>query len=88
MVGRLVWLKWRLLVNGVRADRQRAFGLPIVTIGVTAIGFWLASRYGQAAGDMPDAAAGEFTLWVMLVVWLAWTMMLSRISLWIRFVSL
>ena len=73
MVGRLVWLKWRLLVNGVRADRQRAFGLPIVTIGVTAIGFWLASRYGQAAGDMPDAAAGEFTLWVMLVVWLAWT---------------
>ena len=73
MVGRLVWLKWRLLVNGVRADRQRAFGLPIVTIGVTAIGFWLASRYGQTAGDMPDAAAGEFTLWVMLVVWLAWT---------------
>ncbi len=38
MVGRLVWLKWRLLVNGVRADRQRAFGLPIVTIGVAAIG--------------------------------------------------
>ncbi|MDR9451700.1 MAG: hypothetical protein RI637_10825 [Acidimicrobiia bacterium] len=73
MVGRLVWLKWRLLVNGVRADRQRAFGLPIVTIGVTGIGFWLASRYGQAAGEMPDAAAGEFTLWVMLVVWLAWT---------------
>ncbi len=73
MVGRLVWLKWRLLVNGVRADRQRAFGLPIVTIGVTAIGFWLASKYGEAAGDMSEAAAGAFTLWVMLVVWLAWT---------------
>ncbi len=73
MVGRLVWLKWRLLVNGVRADRQRAFGLPIVTIGVTAIGFWLATRFGQTAGEMADSAAGEFTLWVMLVVWLGWT---------------
>ena len=72
MVGRLVWLKWRLLVNGVRADRQRAFGLPVVTIGVAAIGFWLAGRYGSAAGEMSARAAGEFTLWVMLVVWLAW----------------
>ena len=73
MVGRLVWLKWRLLVNGVRADRQRAFGLPIVTIGVAAIGFWLAGRYGNTAGDMTAEAAGEFTLWVMLVAWLVWT---------------
>ena len=73
MVGRLVWLKWRLLVNGVRADRQRAFGLPVVTIGVTAIGFWLANRYGQTAGDMSAEAAGEFTLWVMLIAWLTWT---------------
>ena len=73
MVGRLVWLKWRLLVNGVRADRQRAFGLPIVTIGVAAIGFWLAGKYGRTAGDMPAEAAGEFTLWVMLVAWLTWT---------------
>jgi ABC-2 type transport system permease protein len=73
MVGRLVWLKWRLLVNGVRADRQRAFGLPIVTIGVAAIGFWLANRFGISAGEMTDRAAGDFTLWVMLVVWLAWT---------------
>ncbi len=73
MVGRLVWLKWRLLVNGVRADRQRAFGLPIVTIGVTAIGLWLAGRYGQTARDMDASAAGEFTLWVMLILWMAWT---------------
>jgi ABC-2 type transport system permease protein len=73
MVGRLVWLKWRLLVNGVRADRQRAFGLPVVTIGVAAIGFWLAGSYGSTAGEMTESAAGEFTLWVMLVVWLAWT---------------
>ncbi len=73
MVGRLVWLKWRLLVNGVRADRQRAFGLPVVTIGVTAIGFWLAARYGGTAGDMSEQAAGEFTLWVMLIAWLTWT---------------
>lgn len=73
MVGRLVWLKWRLLVNGVRADRQRAFGLPIVTVGVTAIGFWLAGKYGRTAGEMSAEAAGEFTLWVMLVAWLTWT---------------
>ena len=73
MVGRLVWLKWRLLVNGVRADRQRAFGLPVVTIGVAAIGFWLAGSYGRTAGEMTESAAGQFTLWVMLVVWLAWT---------------
>lgn len=73
MVGRLVWLKWRLLVNGVRADRQRAFGLPIVTIGVTAIGIWLSGRFARTAGDMDPAAAGEFTLWVMLIAWMAWT---------------
>ena len=73
MVGRLVWLKWRLLVNGVRADRQRAFGLPVVTIGVTAIGFWLAGRYGRTAAGMPAESAGEFTLWVMLIAWLTWT---------------
>ncbi len=72
MAGRLIWLKWRLLVNGVRADRQRAFGLPIVTMGVTAVGIWLADRYARTAADMNAVATGEFTLWVMVIAWLAW----------------
>ena len=32
MAKRLVWLKWRLLINGVKNDRQRAIGLPLVLI--------------------------------------------------------
>lgn len=75
MVGRLVWLKWRLLANGLRADRQRAVGFPVVALFVVAIGLWLADLYRSAGAELTPDAVAEYSLWVMLVAWLAWAVL-------------
>jgi ABC-2 type transport system permease protein len=69
---RLIWLKWRLLVNGVRHDRQRAVGLPLLALVVLGGGWWAATTYREQALGLPPVAAGEFSLWVMTLGWLVW----------------
>ncbi len=73
MAQRLVWLKWRLLINGVKHDRQRAIGLPLVVILIVGGGWTLAQRYWSSAGDLGGTAHGEFTIWVAVLMWILWT---------------
>ena len=73
MARRLVWLKWRLLVNGVRHDRQRAIGLPLVLTLIIWGGWTLSRGYGSAADDLVGAARGEYSIWVVALLWILWT---------------
>lgn len=73
MVGRLVWLKWRLLVNGLRHDRQRRVGLPILIVLIAFGAWWLSLRYLSTAATLSDGALGEFAMWGALIAWLAWS---------------
>lgn len=73
MAQRLVWLKWRLLINGVTSDRQRAIGLPLVLILIIGGGWSLATRYLATGRDLDTAALGEFSIWVIVVMWILWT---------------
>jgi len=73
LVNRLVWLKWRLLVNGVRHDRQRAIGLPLVMILIIGGGWMLSRGYWSAAGDLEIVARGEYSIWVAALMWVLWT---------------
>ncbi len=72
MVGQLVVLKWRLLVNGVRRDLQRAVGLPLLTL-VLAVSSWLlAAGYRRAALPLTAAEQADLSLWVMTVAFIVW----------------
>ncbi|NIA24806.1 MAG: hypothetical protein GWP04_04490 [Gammaproteobacteria bacterium] len=72
MVNRLVWLKWRLLVNGLKRDRQRAVGFPLVVLLIIWISFWLSQQFLDAALSLSSEARAEFTYWAALITWLAW----------------
>lgn len=72
MVGQLVWLKWRLLRNGLRADRQRRIGLPLVLALLLWGGQELVVRYRAAAAGLSEAAAGDLAIWAAVAVWLGW----------------
>ncbi|NNC40280.1 MAG: hypothetical protein HKN95_06285 [Acidimicrobiia bacterium] len=73
MARRLVWLKWRLLVNGVRHDKQRAIGLPLVLTLIIWGGWTLSRGYGSAAESMEGVARGEYSIWVVALLWILWT---------------
>ncbi len=72
MARRLVWLKWRLLVNGVRHDRQRAIGMPLILIFIIGGGWMLSRGYWTAAQDLTPAIRGEFSIWVITLLWILW----------------
>lgn len=72
MVSRLLWLKWRLLWNGLRADRQRRVGLPVAVGLLVAAAWYLADRYLAAASSLGGAAHQELVLWAGLALFVAW----------------
>ncbi|NOY56858.1 MAG: hypothetical protein GXP34_12865 [Actinobacteria bacterium] len=72
MVNRLVWLKWRLLVNGLKRDRQRTVGFPLVVLLILWVSFWLSEHFVNTALSLPGEAREEFTYWAALIAWLAW----------------
>src|SRR5680860_20089 len=72
MVNRLVWLKWRLLVNGLKRDRQRAVGFPLVVLLVVWVSLWLSEQFMGTALSLSGAARVEFSYWAALVAWLGW----------------
>lgn len=75
MVGRLAWLKARLLWNGLRADWQRRIGLPL-TMGLLGWGAWtLAAWHRDAIAELTPAAAGQFSAWAALAFFLIWVAM-------------
>lgn len=72
MVGRLGWLKARLIWNGLRADRQRRIGLPL-TMGLLGWGALdLARRYREAFAGLAPEAAAEFSVWVAVAFFFVW----------------
>lgn len=73
MADRLVWLKWRLLVNGLRRDRQRSVGFPLVIILVIWVSFWLSDHFTTTVMSLSGPARAEYGYWAALVAWLAWT---------------
>ncbi len=72
MVARLVWLKWRLMVNGLRHDRQRLIGFPLLVAFIAFGSFALAARYMDAAESLTGDALVEFSLWCATLLWVGW----------------
>ena len=75
MVARLVGLKWRLLINGLRHDVQRRVGLPLLMVFLVAGSWWLSRAYrvaGDAAAAVSPQALTELSLWAVLIGWLVW----------------
>ncbi len=73
MVNRLVWLKWRLLVNGLRRDRQRSVGFPLVLILIVWVSFWLSDHFTATVMTLSGTARIEYGYWAALLAWLGWT---------------
>ncbi len=72
MARRLVWLKSRLLWNGLRADWQRRIGMPLI-MGFLGWGGWsLATRHLGAFEQMGPGTASEFSAWAALAFFLVW----------------
>ena len=75
MVRHLVQLKARLTWNGVRADVQRRFGLPIATGLLISLGWWLAAAHHRATSTLaqnePGAIPG-YLGWAALFFFLIW----------------
>ena len=72
MAHSLLWLKWRLGVNGVKHDRQRAIGLPLLAVTLALLGWWAVSRYVSVATKLPAEAATEYSLWFMTIGFFLW----------------
>ena len=72
MVRRLVWLKTRLTWNGLRTDRQRQIGFPLVLGLMVWLGWYLSNRLVALHGSLPPAAADEFSLWTSLLFFVGW----------------
>ena len=72
MVRNLVGLKARLTWNGIRHDRQRRFGFPIATLLLGWAGWYLATRYAEAARDLDPTALSNLAGWAALLFFAAW----------------
>ena len=72
MARQLVWLKWRLLVNGLRTDRQRRWGMPVIIVGLTTIAVVGGLMYHRTARGLSDGAALELGIWLSIIGWIGW----------------
>lgn len=72
MVAHIGWLKARLTWNGLRRDRQRRLGLPLVL----ALMIWLAWRLGTAYSSefsrLTTPLSSELALWAALALFVGW----------------
>ena len=74
MVRHLAELKVRLTWNGVRADVQRRFGLPIATGLLIWLGIWLAREHHRIGSELaanPEALA-NYLMWSALIAFVVW----------------
>jgi ABC-2 type transport system permease protein len=72
VVGRLVWLKSRLLWNGLRADRQRRIGFPLAMMMLAAGALVLVRLYEAGLDGLSPAASVQLSLWAALGFFAAW----------------
>ncbi len=72
MVGRLAWLKTRLLWNGLRSDLQRRIGFPVAIVALGAGAWYLAGRYTEIMETLSPPAARQFALWGAVALFAVW----------------
>lgn len=76
MVRHFIELKARLTWNGFKTDTQRRVGLPVATILLLFLGFWLANKYTSVyefIASLDEVAAAEYLGWSALFAFLVWT---------------
>lgn len=72
MVRELVGLKARMFWNGLRSDRQRMIGLPLIVALVTWIGWRLAGANLATLRAIPADAAVEYLAWAATIAFVGW----------------
>jgi len=72
VVRRLVWLKTRLLWNGLKRDVQRRVGFPLIIALVGLVSANVSSLYRTSIAGLRPEAAAEFALWGAFSFWIVW----------------
>lgn len=72
MVRVLAGLKARLFWNGLRADRQRQVGLPLIAAAVAWIGWRLSVGHAATLETLEPLARTEYLSWGALILFVAW----------------
>lgn len=75
MVRNLTGLKARLFWNGLRADRQRQIGLPLIAALVGWMGWRLSMAHHATLAGIGEGAGAEYLNWAALVVFVAWVVL-------------
>lgn len=72
MVRVLAGLKARLFWNGLRADRQRQIGLPLIAALVGWIGWRLSVGHAATLASLEPLARTEYLSWGAIILFVAW----------------
>lgn len=72
MVRELFGLKARLFWNGLRADRQRRIGLPLILALVGWLSWRLTSAHLATLASLRAGAIDEYMAWAALILFVAW----------------
>ncbi len=72
MVRELAGLKARLFWNGLRSDRQRQVGLPLIMGLIVWLSWTFATRHHATLGFVGDAVMPEYLAWTAVIVFVAW----------------
>jgi ABC-2 type transport system permease protein len=72
VVAQLGWLKARLTWNGLRRDRQRRIGFPLILGLMTWLAWKIASSYKAEFGRLEASLGAELALWGALAFFIGW----------------
>lgn len=72
MVRELVGLKVRLFWNGLRSDRQRQVGLPLILALVVWLAWRTSSAHAATMAGLGPGSLPHYLAWAALVVFIAW----------------
>lgn len=72
MVRNLAGLKARLFWNGLRSDRQRQIGLPLIAAFVIWGGWTVSTRHFEILTTVDPAALPDYLAWAALILFVAW----------------
>ncbi len=75
MVGRIVWLKWRLAAGAVARDWRRALALVLALVGLLPIALLLALATLAAYRRLPADTARELLFTVFFTIWVLWLLL-------------
>lgn len=72
MVRELVGLKLRLFWNGLRSDRQRQVGLPLILLAVGWVAWKTSSAHASTLATISPHSLPHYLAWAALVGFVAW----------------